>query len=105
MTDDTNIVDFKSKKKKEEEPKNEKSEYKAIEERVLKCAITEDCSCAHCLYKKGAIEMVMEFLAMDIMQFERNNKGTSFCSYDLKDILFETILKIKEMEKEQSSES
>lgn len=93
MSDD-NIVEFK--KKVKENTENNKD---TIEERVIKCATTPNCTCMYCTYKKGAAEMVMEFLAMDVMNFEKKT-GANFCTYDLKEVLFESIMHVKELEKD-----
>lgn len=94
MSDDegSNIIEFGKKVSEEKAPEG-------IETRIMKCIEKgSDCKCTYCLYKQGAAEMVLEFLASDIMTHEKNNK-TSFCTYDLKEVLFETILKVKELEK------
>ena len=93
MSDD-NIIEFKNK------TKNDNGDnLKEIQTRVMECMSKSNCQCKYCNYKKGAVEMVLEFMAMDIMNFEKTSKAI-FCTYDLKEILFETIMKIKEMEKE-----
>lgn len=91
---DCNIVDF-GKAKDESASENAPS----IEERVLKCMENQDCKCMYCTYRENASEMLIDFLASDIVNFENNTKAR-LCTYDMKEILFAAINKIKEMERE-----
>lgn len=92
MSDD-NVVDF-GKALKETKSNNAQS----IEERVIQCMTNDDCECMYCNYKATAAEMVIDFLSRDMLNFE-TNLGGQCCTYDLKDIFFKAILKIKELEK------
>lgn len=81
---------------------NETRPYKVltIQERVISCMMNPECKCMYCVYKKTAAQMVVDFLARDVVTFEKNS-GAKFCTYDLKDILFQSIHEIKDMEKEE----
>ena len=94
MSDD-NIVDF-SKAKVEEKSNTEES----VSNRILNCAkIGEECNCKYCDYKRGAAEMVLEFMSRDMQMFI-DRTGGMFASHDQKDILYKAILLVKEMERE-----
>lgn len=96
MSDD-NIVDFGKAL-----GENNSNKAASIEERVINCMSTgDDCECMYCNYRNNASQMVVEFLAKDITNFE-NNSGAKMCTYDLKDIFFKAIYKVKEWEKESS---
>ena len=75
----------------------------SVEDRVIQCMSNKDCKCKYCNYKKHAADMVVDFLARDIMTFEKNNNA-KFCTYDLKDMFFKAIMEIKKMEKEDNVE-
>ncbi len=47
--------------------------------------------------------MAVEFISRDMMTFEGNNRA-EFCTFDIKDIFFKAIMKIKDMEKEEDAE-
>ena len=96
MSDDDNIINFGK-------ALNASNSNKAstIEERVINCMSSEDCECMYCNYRNSAAQMVVEFLAKDITTFEKNH-GAKFCTFDLKDIFFKAIYKVKEWEKEPS---
>jgi len=92
--DDKTVVDFK---KKLEASKSDRAV--SLEDRVVQCMENEDCECKYCTYRDGAAEMVVDILSQDMLQFE-NNTNSSCCSFDLKDVLFKAIMKVKEFEKE-----
>ena len=83
---------------------NKSNKAGTIEERVVNCMSNGDnCNCMYCNYRKQAAQMVVDFLAGDIVTFEKN-QGARFCTFDLKDILFKAIYIIKEHEKEGNGE-
>lgn len=75
----------------------------SIQDRVINCfttrAQTGKCECQYCLYHREAGKMVTEFLAGDILTWEKNN-GKKICSHDLKEVLFEALLYINQMEED-----
>jgi hypothetical protein len=98
MSDD-NVVDFGAVK-----AEDKSNNADTVEKRVINCMENgKDCKCKYCTYKEGAASMVTEFIASDMMQFE-NNTHSRMCTFDIKDILYKAILKIKEMEKGFESE-
>lgn len=101
MSDD-NVVEF-GKVKAEDNSNNAET----VEKRVVSCMDNirknNECKCKYCTYKEGAASMVTEFIASDMMQFE-NNTHSRMCTFDIKDILYKAILKIKEMEKGYDAE-
>lgn len=90
---DENIVDLT--KRRSEEVSNNGS----ISERVINCAKNKDCGCMYCTYKNGAAQMVYDIVAEDAYMFEEKNKA-ELSTYDLKDILFKAIYKVKDLEKD-----
>ena len=94
MSDDDNVVDF-GKVLNESKSDNAVS----VEKRVVQCMSNKDCECMYCNYRNNAATMAVDFIARDIITFEKNS-GTRFCTFDLKDIFFKAILEIKKMEKE-----
>jgi len=94
MSDD-NIIDFSK-------IKEENTDFgDDIEARIMSCIYKgESCQCKYCSYKKGAAEMVLEFLAKDMAMYTKR-LGGEFVTYDAKDILFRSIRLVKEMEKEK----
>lgn len=95
---DENLVCFT---KVHKESKSDKAV--SVEDRVLNCMSNPDCNCKYCGYKKHAASMVIDFLARDIMQFEKNS-NSKMCTYDLKDVFFKAIKEVKEMEKDGKEE-
>lgn len=96
---DENIVDFK---KLHSENTSNKADN--IQDRILNCfKLGEKCECVYCSYKDGAAKMVVDFLAMDVMQNEKN-QGTKYATFDLKDVFFRAIKVVKEMENELATE-
>jgi len=104
MSDDNddNIVEFKSVKQTKTEVQSDSVEH--VAERVINCLLKGDeCLCKYCLYKEGAAEMLLEFLSQDMSSYSKKT-GTTFASYDAKDILFRAANIIKEMEKDTIDE-
>ena len=97
MSDD-NIVDFG---KVLNESKSDNAD--SVEKRVVQCMSNKDCECMYCNYRNSAASMAVDFIARDIMTFEKNS-GARFCTFDLKDIFFKAILEIKKMEKENADD-
>ncbi len=96
---DDNIVDLTKEIKKS---KSDNAE--SIEDRVINCVTTGDsCECMYCTYKKHAAKMAVEFISMDMFNFEKKSNA-QFATYDLKGILFEAIKVVKKMEKEENNE-
>ena len=91
---DDNIIEFK----KQAEKENESSQ-----DRILECALKDKCDCMYCTYRKNAVSMVKEFLAADMVNFQKNT-GASFATFDMKQILHETIKEIKSWEKSEPEE-
>ena len=96
--EDDNVVDFM---KRLDESKSDGAT--SVEERVVQCMSNKDCECMYCNYRKSAASMVVDFLARDVVAFEKNSNAR-FCTFDLKEILFKAILEIKEMEKTPNGE-
>ena len=92
--DDDNLVCFNEALKE-----NKSNNAISIEERVINCMTNPTCKCMYCTYKKNATKMMVDFLARDVLQFEKNT-GATLCTYDMKDVLFRAINEIKNMEKE-----
>ena len=94
---DDNIVDLT---KEINKAKSDKAT--SIEDRVLNCIITgKDCECMYCTYKNNAAQMVVDFLSMDMHNFE-NTSRAQFATYDAKGILFDAIRIIKKMETDRN---
>ena len=98
MSGDDNVVDF-GKVLNESQSNNAVS----IEKRVVQCMTNQDCECMYCSYKENAATMAVDFIARDLLTFEKNS-GAKFCTFDLKDIFFKAIMEIKKMEKEPDDE-
>lgn len=97
MSDD-NVFQFK---KVHDEAKSNKAI--SIEDRVIQCMSNKDCECLYCNYRNNAAQMAVDFIAMDIVAFEKNS-NVKFCTFDMKDIFFKAILEIKKMEREPDGE-
>lgn len=93
MSDD-NIIKFKRQADKDSD---------STQDRILKCAFKDDCDCMYCTYRKNAVAMVKELLAADMVNFQKNT-GASFATFDMKQILHETIKDIKKWEKSEPEE-
>ena len=92
--DDDNLVNFN---KAFEESKSNNAP--SVEERVIQCMSTSNCNCKYCTYKKNAADMVVDFIARDIMTFEKNT-NSKMCTYDMKEILIKAVMRIKDLEKD-----
>lgn len=98
MSDD-NILNFN---KILDQTKSNKDE--TLKDRFMNCIAKEGkCKCQYCNYSKHAAEMIVEFLAEDIWNYQKKT-GAVFSTFDLKDILFKAIYEVKEFEKKMLEE-
>ena len=100
MSSDDNVIVFK--KPENEDPEAiELTEEEIIDQeqmRIMKESMFPEEETAHTLYKDGAAQMILEFLAQDVNTWMSNNPGKVLVSWDYKDIFHRAYMKINELE-------
>ena len=70
---------------------------KRIEERIWNCYKRPNCNCDYCKYRTEMKSRIVDIICDDILAYEKSNK-CKFCGWDVKKILFDAIMEIKQME-------
>ena len=87
--------------------KDKSDPNQTIQERFSNCfrerEVEGKCGCRYCIYHKEAAKMAVDFIAQDITTWEKNN-GMKICTHDLKEIFFDAIQYLNEMEKNDKEE-
>lgn len=92
MSDDTNLIDISN------NLRDNALKQRDLQERILTCGLNVDCECMFCEFINEYSDTVVDNISEAIIQFQKDNK-VKMCTFDIKNILYHGIKKIRQLEK------